>query len=109
MSLFVGFRSSIAFGFIPCSPFYLFGIAETIKYRCMLGVGRLANDTTGGILSVTKHILENNGGFGKLLQYGCMTCVHIIPSFVSFIIIKGIFAYAIGPDSIRNAQIISRK
>ncbi len=108
-SLFAGFRSSVVFGLIPYSPFYLFGIAETITYRCMLGVGRLANDTTGGVLSVTKYILDNHGGFGKLLQYGCMTCAQIVPSFVSFIVMKGIFAYTLGPDTIRKAQIISRK
>jgi len=108
-SLFAGFRSSVVFGLVPYSPFYLFGIAETITYRCMLGVGRLANDTTGGVLSVTKYILDNHGGFGKLLQYGCMTCTHMVPSFISFIVMKGIFAYTIGPDTIRKAQIISRK
>lgn len=108
-SLFAGFRSSVIFGLIPYSPFYLFGIAETVTYRCMLGVGRLANDTTGGVLSVTKYILDNHGGFGKLLQYGFATCAHIVPSFASFLVMKGIFAYTLGPDTIRKTQIISRQ
>jgi hypothetical protein len=107
-ALYSGLRSRAVFAILPISAFAMWGVADSIVYRRMLGQGSF--DTTGGVLSVAREITHNDRGNAlTLFNYGLLTAVHAVPSFFVFVGMRCVTGMLFGSSIRRKDQIVRRK
>jgi len=108
-----GFRARFVLSLIPLSPVVLMGLPNLITYRCVDGQGSM--DSTGGVLSVIKHITsepvnaDGSGSVMSLFNYGLLTAAHVLPGFVTFVAMRSLSWLVLGSSLNRKHQISRRK
>eukprot|EP00596_Hydrurales_sp_CCMP1899_P000700 CAMPEP_0119053284 /NCGR_PEP_ID=MMETSP1177-20130426/74338_1 /TAXON_ID=2985 /ORGANISM="Ochromonas sp, Strain CCMP1899" /LENGTH=519 /DNA_ID=CAMNT_0007033207 /DNA_START=887 /DNA_END=2443 /DNA_ORIENTATION=+ len=89
--LYSGIRAALGFTIVPFSLSLLFGVPETLIYRCMLDEGVVPpGGHSIGIMSalttvVVAHKVLTQEGIGSMLRYGKLSAYQIVPGFFTFL------------------------
>lgn len=119
------YRVATFFSLMPFSPLYLFGIAETITYKCMVGVSKtidyspITKEVIGQAntkkLEITHYrnlvntILRDDNMLMGLFRYGFLTTAQILPGFASFVCARAVLFLAFGSSRQRCNQLEHRR
>ena len=114
---FRGLRSSLTSALVPISPFMMLGLAEIVLYRRILGhtgsgeplalsggSGRGGASVGTPSASIIHDIITKEGGYSSLLRYGYLTCLQLIPGFLSFVGFRGTLWFIFGSTKQRQRQ-----
>lgn len=113
--LYSGIRAALGFTIVPMSLSFLFGVPETLIYRCMLDEGIVSKGSPSiGIMSalttvVVAHKVLAQEGIGSMLRYGQLSCFQVIPGFCSFLCARTLLWCVLGDSKARKRQLQRRR
>lgn len=113
--LYSGTRAALGFAIVPMSLSFLFGVPETLIYRCMLDEGIVSKGSPGiGVMSalttvVVAHKVLTQEGIGSMLRYGQLSCFQVIPGFCSFLCARTLLWFVLGDSKARKRQLQRRR